>query len=70
MSNKAPNATQSSSGPVKLLTLKQVANITSFSVRQIRRFIDSGALVACRFDRALRVDERDLVVFIASKKRQ
>ena len=60
--------TPPTSGPAKLLTLQQVANTTSFSVRQIRRFIDSGALVACRFDRALRVDERDLVVFIASRK--
>jgi hypothetical protein len=60
--------TPPASGIAKLLTLQQVANITAFSVRQIRRFIDSGALVACRFDRALRVDERDLVVFIASRK--
>jgi excisionase family DNA binding protein len=52
----------------KLLTLPQVAGTTEFSIRQIRRWIESGDLPACRFGRALRVTEPDLALFIAKKK--
>lgn len=58
----------SPAGAPKLLTLQQVANITSFSVRQIRRWIESGELAACHFGRALRVADIDLAIFIAKKK--
>jgi excisionase family DNA binding protein len=52
----------------KLLTIPQVANATEFSTRQIRRWIESGELAACRFGRALRIAEPDLALFIAKKK--
>ena len=52
----------------KLLTLQQVASITSFSIRQIRRWIETGELQACRFGRSLRVEEVDLSLFITTRK--
>lgn len=63
----ADKSTASPSLP-KLLTLQQVAHITEFSVRQIRRWIDSGELAACRFGRSLRVAEPDLALFIVRNK--
>lgn len=51
-----------------LLTLQAVAQSTGFSVRQVRRWIDSGELAAVRFGRSLRVSEADLALFIARKK--
>lgn len=68
MSNSKIPSPAVAGGIPRLLTLQQVANTTSFSVRQIRRWIDSGALKACRFGRALRVAEVDLAIFITTKK--
>jgi excisionase family DNA binding protein len=68
MSNSKIPAPAVAGGIPRLLTLQQVANATSFSVRQIRRWIDSGELKACRFGRALRVAEVDLAIFITTKK--
>jgi excisionase family DNA binding protein len=52
----------------KLLTVQQVADITGFSVREVRRWITSGDLPACKFGRALRVSEPDVAMFIANKR--
>lgn len=52
----------------KLLTVQQVADVTGFSVREVRRWIKSGDLPACKFGRALRVSEPDVAMFIANKK--
>ncbi|MBU8873687.1 helix-turn-helix domain-containing protein [Reyranella sp. MMS21-HV4-11] len=52
----------------KLLTVKQVSDITNFSVREVRRWIADSQLPACKFGRALRVSEPDLAMLIAKKK--
>ena len=52
----------------KLLTVQMVADITGFSVREVRRWIKIGDLPACKFGRALRVSEPDVAMFIANKK--
>ncbi len=62
--NRSPSPSKLS----KLLTVQQVADITGFSVREVRRWIKSGDLPACKFGRALRVSEPDLAMFIANKK--
>jgi excisionase family DNA binding protein len=66
-----PRNVNHSSSPSKLptlLTIQQVADVTGFSVREVRRWIKSGGLPACKFGRALRVSEPDLAMFIANKK--
>lgn len=52
----------------QLLKLQQVADTTGFSVREVRRWIKSGELPACKFGRALRVSEPDVAILIATKK--
>lgn len=66
--SKHVNHSPSSPKLPKLLTVQQVANITGFSVREVRRWITSGDLPACKFGRALRVSEPDLAMYIANKK--
>jgi excisionase family DNA binding protein len=52
----------------KLLTIDQVAKVTGFSTRQVRRWIETKELVACQFGRSWRVAENDLAHFIATRK--
>lgn len=66
--SKNVNHSSSPSKLPKLLTVQQVAEITGFSVREVRRWIKSGDLPACKFGRALRVSEPDVAMFIANKK--
>ena len=53
----------------KLLTIKQVAEFSQFSTRQIRRWIKDGSLLAIKFGRSWRIAENDLALFLASRKR-
>ena len=53
----------------KLLTIKQVAEFSQFSTRQIRRWIKSGTLKASQYGRCWRIAENDLAMFLASSKR-
>jgi len=48
----------------KMLTIEQVAAITQFSTRQVRRWIKSGALKAKQFGRHWRIAENDLALFL------
>lgn len=52
----------------KLLTIKQVAEFTQFSTRQVRRWIESKKLQAIRYGRSWRIAENDLALFLASLK--
>lgn len=52
----------------KLLTIKQVAEHTQFSTREVRRWIHSGELVAIQYGRSWRIAENDLALFLASHK--
>lgn len=66
--SKNANHSLSSLKLTKLLKVQQVADVTGFSVREVRRWIKSGDLPASKFGRALRVSEPDVAMFIASKK--
>ncbi|MGQ3297361.1 helix-turn-helix domain-containing protein [Reyranella sp.] len=66
--SKNVNHSTSPSKLSKLLTVQQVADITGFSAREVRRWIKSVDLPACKFGRALRVSEPDVAMFIANKK--
>lgn len=52
----------------KLLTIKQVAEFSQFSTRQIRRWIKNGSLQASLFGRSWRIAENDLALFLTSHK--
>ena len=48
----------------KLLTVFEVAERLAVCVRTVRNYISAGVLRVVRIGRAVRVDERDLAVFI------
>ncbi len=49
----------------KLLTFKQAANILSVSLRQFRRFVDSGRIAFVRVsERSPRVRTSDIMKFV------
>ena len=52
----------------KLLTIKQVAEFSQFSTRQIRRWIKSKQLQASQYGRSWRIAENDLAMFLTSFK--
>lgn len=52
----------------KLLTIKQVADRCSVSDRTVRRWINSGQLVAHRIGRITRVAEIDIAAFLALQR--
>ena len=52
----------------KLLTIKQVAEFSQFSTRQVRRWIKSKLLKASLYGRIWRIAENDLALFLASFK--
>ena len=49
--------------------VRQVAEKTQYSERQVRRWIADGDLPVHRFGRSIRVSDEDLEVFIASRRR-
>jgi excisionase family DNA binding protein len=53
----------------RLLTIKQVAEYSQFSTRQIRRWIKSGKLKASQLGRSWRIAENDLAMFLAAFRR-
>lgn len=53
----------------KLLTIKQVADHTGFSTREVRRWIHDKKLPAIQFGRSWRIAENDLALFLTSLKR-
>jgi excisionase family DNA binding protein len=65
--SKPPSKCQPISLP-KLLTIKQVAEFSQFSTRQIRRWIKSKTLKASQYGRSWRIAENDLALFLASFK--
>lgn len=51
----------------RLLTIRQVADHTQFSQKQVRRWIDSGELKAKKIGRHWRIAENDLALFLATR---
>ena len=53
---------------IKFFTIAEVAECLGVAERTIRRWIKSGALVAHRFGRVVRIAEVDLRAFLAAKR--
>lgn len=51
----------------EVLTVEEAAKFLSLSKKTIRRFIDSGELVASRVGRQYRIPRRNIDLFLASK---
>ncbi|MBC8338700.1 MAG: helix-turn-helix domain-containing protein [Rhodospirillales bacterium] len=51
-----------------LLTIAQTADVLQVNARTIRRWIDSGDLVAHRLGRGFRISEADLQTFIRTRR--
>lgn len=51
----------------RMLKVREVAEILAISERQVFRVIARGDLPAHRFDRTVRISERDLRGYIASR---
>jgi|GEM_PF-4131426 len=50
------------------LTVSQVAEHLQLSARQVRRFIESGELIATRLGRSVRIHRNDLNAFCALRR--
>lgn len=51
-----------------LLTLKQVSERLGLHVNTVRKYISKGMIPVVRFERAIRVEGRDLERFIKARK--
>jgi excisionase family DNA binding protein len=56
--------TERQAAVTKLLVIEQVGEILGVSTRTIRRLIEKGELVPCRFGRSVRVHPDDLAAYI------
>lgn len=52
----------------RLLTIKQVADHTQFSQKQVRRWIEAGELKAKKIGRHWRIAENDLALFLVTRQ--
>jgi excisionase family DNA binding protein len=52
----------------KFHTVDQIAEALEISTRTVRRWIDSGQLVAHRFDRVVRIAESDVQTFLTAHR--
>ena len=52
----------------KLLTLKEVCERLRLHENTVREYINEGKIPAIKLDRVWRVDEKDLDVFLSSRK--
>ena len=50
------------------LTANNIADRLQLSVRQVRRWIQSGELPSHKFGRSTRIDERDFAIFVLERK--
>ena len=51
-----------------LYTLVEVAQLLKVSTKTVRRWIDTGELIAHRFGRQFRITESDLLTFIQQRR--
>jgi len=54
----------------KLLTLKEVCERLRLHENTVREYINEGKIPAIKFDRVWRVEEKDLDVFLSTRKRE
>jgi excisionase family DNA binding protein len=62
------NASPPNRPGAKFYTIEDVAESLGVSTRTVRRWINSGALVAHRFGHLTRVSEADFAAFLAAKR--
>lgn len=53
---------------MRLLTVKEAAEILSLSERTIQRYLKSGELACVRLGRLVRIEVKDLEEFVEKKK--
>lgn len=51
-----------------MLTLKEVSERLGLHINTVRRYVDKGMIPAAKFEKAIRVDEKDLEKFIENHK--
>lgn len=51
-----------------MLTLRQVSERLGLHINTVRRYVDKGLIPAVKFEKAVRVEERDLERFIKARK--
>jgi excisionase family DNA binding protein len=68
--NRAAHITEAARGrPLsRLRTIAETAELLNVSPRTVRRLIDSGALPAHRFGRAVRIADEDIAVLLFTNR--
>ena len=51
-----------------MLTLRQVSERLGLHINTVRRYVDKGLIPAVKFEKAVRVEQRDLEKFIKARK--
>jgi len=53
-----------------MLTLKEVSERLALHINTVRKYIDQGMIPVVKFEKAVRIEERDLEKFIKARKRR
>jgi len=53
-----------------MLTFRQVAERLGLHINTIRRYVDQGLIPVVKFEKAIRVEEKDLEKFIKARRRK
>jgi len=53
-----------------MLTLKEVSERLALHINTVRKYIDQGMIPIVKFEKAVRIEERDLEKFIRARKRR
>ena len=53
-----------------MLTLKEVSERLSLHINTVRKYINQGLIPIVKFEKAVRIEERDLEKFIRTRKRR
>ena len=51
-----------------MLTLKEVSERLGLHINTVRRYVNKGMIPIVKFERAIRIEERDLEKFIKARK--
>lgn len=54
----------------RMLTLKEVSERLSLHINTVRKYINQGLIPIVKFEKAVRIEERDLEKFIRTRKRR
>jgi len=53
-----------------MLTLKEVSERLSLHINTVRKYINQGLIPIVKFEKAVRIEERDLEKFIRTRQRR